>query len=144
MWTNRRKQPSLPSHDTQELSNWVPNIPPGDGFSEPAENAFIVLKWDHQEAKWKQLENGKAVEWGRIEEKHLLKMSLGTYPGVRWLRIHLAMQEMQVQSLVRELRFHMLQSNSAREPRLLSLHTLEPQLHDKRSHVTQVRPGAAE
>ena len=69
MWTSRRKQPSLPSHDTEALSNWVPNIPPGDGFSEPAENAFIVLKWDHQEAKWKQLENGKAVEWERIEEE---------------------------------------------------------------------------
>ena len=50
------------------------------------------------------------------------------------------MQEIGVQSPVRELRFHMLQSNSAHEPRLLSLHTPEPLCHDKRSHVMQLRP----
>ena len=50
------------------------------------------------------------------------------------------MQEIWVQSPVRELRFHMLQSNSAHEPQLWSLYTLEPLCHDKRSHVTQLRP----
>ena len=58
----------------------MPNIPPGDGFSEPTGNAFIVLEWDHQEAKWKQLENrGRWWNGGGLKrKKHLLKMSLGT------------------------------------------------------------------
>ena len=42
---------------------------------------------------------------------------------VQWLRIHLAMQETQVPSLVGELRPHMLQSNKAQAPQLLSPRT---------------------
>ena len=40
-----------------------------------------------------------------------LKAFLGTSLVVQWLRIHLPMQGTQVRSLVRELRFHMLQGN---------------------------------
>ena len=42
---------------------------------------------------------------------------------VQWLRIHLAMQGTQVLSLVRELTSHMLQSNKAQAPQLLSPYT---------------------
>ena len=42
---------------------------------------------------------------------------------VQWLRDCLPMQGTQVQSLVRELRSHLLQSNSAHVPQLLSLST---------------------
>ena len=37
--------------------------------------------------------------------------SLGTFLALRWLRIHLPMQGMQVWSLVEELRSHTLQDN---------------------------------
>ena len=40
-----------------------------------------------------------------------IKMTIGTSLVVQWLRIHLPMQEMWVQSLVGELRSHMLQGN---------------------------------
>ena len=67
---------------------------------------------------------------------------------VQWLRIHLAMQGTQVQSLVGELRSHMPWSNSAHMPSLSSPHTTtrESAHHSERlcmmqpsSHVPQLR-----
>ena len=52
---------------------------------------------------------------------------MGTSLMVQWLRIYLAMQCNQVRSLVRELRSHVLQSNQAPVPQLLSL---EPTNHN--------------
>ena len=47
-------------------------------------------------------------------------MCIGTSLMVQWLRIHLAMKGMQIQSLVGELRSHLPQSNEAHTPQLLS------------------------
>ena len=49
--------------------------------------------------------------------------SFGTSLVVQWLRICIAIQEMWVQSLVRELKSHILRSNWARTTQLLSLHS---------------------
>ena len=75
----------------------------------------------------------------------------GTSPVVQWLRIHLVIQETQVQSLFRELRSHMLCSSKAYPPQLerpsataseactsQSLrHDYRVQHHKERSHMTQ-------
>ena len=47
-----------------------------------------------------------------------IKSRLGASLVVKLLRIHLPMQEIWVQSLVGELRFHMLQTNEAQVPQL--------------------------
>ena len=52
----------------------------------------------------------------------------GTSLVVQGLRIHLLVQEIQVRSLVRELRSHVLQDNEACVPQLL-----KPVLHNKSS-----------
>ena len=49
---------------------------------------------------------------------HKIQHSLRTSLVAQWLRICLKMQEKQVQSLIGELRSHMLQSNYALEPRV--------------------------
>ena len=69
--------------------------------------------------------------------KFLKKLKIGTPLVVKWLRIHLAMQGMRVQSLVGELRCHMLGSNSAG-----ALPTAEPTHHNERGSATQQRPSA--
>ena len=53
---------------------------------------------------------------------------------VQWLRIRLAIQGMQAQSLVRELRFYMSQDNSVCMLQLLNPCALKPVLLNKRSH----------
>ena len=50
-----------------------------------------------------------------------------------WLKIYLPMQVMWVQSLVRELRYHMQQGNEVCELQVLSWSTLEPVICNKRS-----------
>ena len=57
---------------------------------------------------------------------------------VQWLRIHLSMQEMQVQFLVKELSSHMLQGNWACTRQLESLHVAV-----KRCCLPQLKPKAA-
>ena len=49
------------------------------------------------------------------------KNSLGTSLAVQWLRIHLAMQRTQVQSLMGKLTSHMPWSNQAHPPQLESM-----------------------
>ena len=67
----------------------------------------------------------------------------GTSPVVQWLRIHLVIQETQVQSLFRELRSHMLCSSKAYPTaseacRSQSLHhDYRVQHHKERSHMMQ-------
>ena len=72
---------------------------------------------------------------------------------VHWFRTHLAMQRTQVRSLVREVRYHILQSSEAHTLQLLSLSTttIEPVCHNKRSrlkqetaHVLRLSPDADE
>ena len=63
----------------------------------------------------------------------LRKSDTGTSLVVQCLRIHLAMQGTWVWSLVRKLRFHVLWSNEAHAPRLLSLQALEPQQESPRA-----------
>ena len=48
----------------------------------------------------------------------LIKVQPGTSLVVQWLRTHLAMQETCVQSVIRELRSHILQSDLAHTPQL--------------------------
>ena len=65
----------------------------------------------------------------------------GTVLVVKWLRIHPEIQEMQVQSLVRELRSHMLRATRCSYqgcmPQLESLCT------QGKSHMPQLRPDTA-
>ena len=62
---------------------------------------------------------------------------------VHWLRIHLVIQRMQVWSLVRELRSHVLRSNYAHAPQLLSPHAATtvcaPQQKIPRDATTKTR-----
>ena len=53
----------------------------------------------------------KLTAWCDMQIKRLRKYTVGTSLVVQWLRIHLAMQETQVQSLVQELRSHVLCDN---------------------------------
>ena len=58
---------------------------------------------------------------------------LGTFLVVQWLRIHFPMQGMRVQSLVGELRSHMLQGNKAHAPQLEKARTAQQEAeHYKR------------
>ena len=81
--------------------------------------------------------------WEHGREEIAVKQSLGLeglgrilsskketrdFPGGPVVKNRLAMQRTLVQSLVKELRSHILWSNSACVPQLLSLHTLEPAL----------------
>ena len=68
---------------------------------------------------------------------YTLKVRMGISLLVQRLRICRAIQGMQAQSLVQELRSHMPQSNSAYAPQP-SLHTAT-----KRPHTLQRRPDAA-
>ena len=61
-----------------------------------------------------------------------LKMyAAGTSLAVQWLRIHLAMQGMWIQSPLRKLRSHTLWGNALQ---LLNLHNLEP-VYNGRFHL---------
>ena len=66
-----------------------------------------------------------------MQINRLSKYSVGTSLVVQWLRIHLAIQETQVQSLIQEQRSHVLWNNSVYVPQLLSLH------HNYRVHALQ-------
>ena len=62
-----------------------------------------------------------------------IKNKSGTSLVVQWLRIHLPIQGMWVQMLVRELRFHMQWGNQAHTLQLLNLHataTQRPEHHN--------------
>ena len=62
-----------------------------------------------------------------------LKMyAAGTSLVVQWLRIHLAMQGMWIQSLLRKLRSHVLWANALQ---LLNLHNLELVYNNGRFHL---------
>ena len=57
------------------------------------------------------------LEWGAIAfslEEPVIKNPLGTSLMVHWLRPHLSMSGMWVQSLVRKLRFYMLCGQNAK------------------------------
>ena len=61
------------------------------------------------------------------------KQISGTSLVVQMLRIHLTMQEAYVPSLVSQLRSHVIQSNQARAPQLLSPGTPEPMCASRES-----------
>ena len=78
------------------------------------------------------------MDWLSVEddEKRSSRMTIiyGTSMVVQWIRIRLAMQGMQAQSLVRELRLYMSCSNSVCMLQLISPCALEPVLLNKRGH----------
>ena len=78
------------------------------------------------------------MDWLSVEddEKRSSRMTIiyGISMVVQWIRICLAMQGMQAQSPVRELRLYMSWSNSVCMLQLLSPCALEPVLLNKRGH----------
>ena len=78
------------------------------------------------------------MDWLSVEddEKRSSRMTIiyGTSMVVQWIRIRLAMQGMQAQSLVRELRLYMSCSNSVCMLQLISPCALEPVFLNKRGH----------
>ena len=78
------------------------------------------------------------MDWLSVEddEKRSSRTTItyGTSMVVQWIRICIAMQGMQAQFLVRELRSYMSWSNSVCMLQLLSPCALEPVLPNKRGH----------
>ena len=100
---------------------------------------FFFLKW--------RVESFKKL-MGRCFQKFLgvKDYTRGTSLVAQWSRICLAMQSMKIWSLVGKLRSHMLHSNQARVPQLLSQYatTRESVCCNERSHHDmQLRPNLA-
>ena len=71
-----------------------------------------MLKFDRkQENSVKQLSFNKKINLKTRRKKNFFKFICEISLVVQWLRIHPPMQEMQVQSLIGDLRFHMQWGN---------------------------------
>ena len=75
----------------------------------------------------------KITGFGVFFSQHLRYSTPGTCLVLQWLKICLPMQGTQVESLVGEIRSHMLWGDEVCAPQLLSLCTLEPMFQNKRS-----------
>ena len=91
-------------------------------FSQTWVPCGLISDWDRTKKVRGHGAKKREIFSGRKSPKHGISL------GVQWWRIRLPMQGAQVQSLVGELRSHMLQGNWALVPQLLSSHasTREP------------------
>ena len=63
---------------------------------------------------------------------------IGAFPAVQWLRFRLPVQGVQVQSLVRELRSHMLSDVVEKKKKSLMIHTFICSLRE-RKEIKKIR-----